>query len=347
MQYPAPISPASLPAPSEWEPLDKKRILRHFLASLRFERVAEYIAMQDDLLPDERIILFFLSSVYEDSYASIRLYNHFIVGFLNFARTSCLRANAQDVDAFIRHYQAKGSRPRTLNTLLAALKSFFRRLVDTGVIDRNPTAFHKKKRAVANKSLPGHLSHSLSADEMSDLFDKLDAFGAPQRDILIMKTLFMTGLRGDELVTLRWKNRVLWQGNWYFDVKGKGSKNRRVFLPDPVVAGLDAFARLHGARPDAPVFGNLRKPQEPIQRPALYKMIKKWSVLLLGRPEVSPHWFRHSCFTHLAAMGAPLESIKAMAGHESIETTMLYNEAAQLMKPAGTLFNTPPAEKRG
>ncbi|WP_308771897.1 hypothetical protein [uncultured Bilophila sp.] len=43
-------------------------------------------------------------------------------------------------------------------------------------------------------------------------------------------------------------------------------------------------------------------------------MIKEWSALLLGRPEISPHWFRHSCITHLTAMGVPLESINAIAG---------------------------------
>ena len=68
-------------------------------------------------------------------------------------------------------------------------------------------------------------------------------------------------------------------------------------------------------------------------------MVKKWLTVLMNRPEVSPHWFRHSCFTALACKGVRLESIKAMAGHASIETTMLYNEAAQLMEPAGAAFD--------
>ena len=45
------------------------------------------------------------------------------------------------------------------------------------------------------------------------------------------------------------------------------------------------------------------------------------------------------CFTYLASKGVRLESIQALAGHASIDTTMLYNEAAQLMVPAGTAFN--------
>ena len=52
-------------------------------------------------------------------------------------------------------------------------------------------------------------------------------------------------------------------------------------------------------------------------------------------------WFRHSCFTYLASKGVRLESIQALAGHASIDTTMLYNEAAQLMVPAGTASINP------
>ena len=55
----------------------------------------------------------------------------------------------------------------------------------------------------------------------------------------------------------------------------------------------------------------------------------------MNRPDVSPHWFRHSCFTYLASKGVRLESIQRLRGHASIDTTMLYNEAAQLMVPAG------------
>ncbi|MBP9497335.1 MAG: site-specific integrase, partial [Bilophila sp.] len=50
-------------------------------------------------------------------------------------------------------------------------------------------------------------------------------------------------------------------------------------------------------------------------------------------------WFRHSCFTQLASRGARLESIQALAGHANIQTTMHYNEAAQLMSPASAIFD--------
>lgn len=95
-------------------------------------------------------------------------------------------------------------------------------------------------------SLLEHISHKLSAEEMFTLFEELESFGALRRDVLIMKSLFMTGLRGEELTTLRWKGKALWQGSWYFDVQGKGSKNRRVCLPDPAAEGLEPLPALAG-----------------------------------------------------------------------------------------------------
>ena len=181
--------------------------------------------------------------------------------------------------------------------------------------------------------------HSLSESEMLLLFDRLAEHGAPQRDILLLKTLFMTGLRGEEAVSLCWKDVTVWQGQRYFNVLGKGSKERRIYLPDEIDEGLNEYGKLTGTSPNQPIFGNLRKPSRRIGRHALYHMVKKWLTALMNRPDVSPHWFRHSCFTYLASKGVRLESIQALAGHASIDTTMLYNEAAQLMVPAGTAFN--------
>lgn len=63
-----------------------------------------------------------------------------------------------------------------------------------------------------------------------------------------------------------------------------------------------------------------------------------WVETCLGK-NVSPHWLRHTCFTQQRLRGATIEAIQASAGHTSIETTMQYNEAAALMKPAGKVFD--------
>ena len=64
MPLPA-LSSTQLPeAIPDWTPLDRKRVLEHFMLSRDYENIAEYISFQSDLLPDERVILFFLHAVY-------------------------------------------------------------------------------------------------------------------------------------------------------------------------------------------------------------------------------------------------------------------------------------------
>lgn len=142
-----------------------------------------------------------------------------------------------------------------------------------------------------------------------------------------------------------WADLCSRQGQWYLDVVGKGSKARRVYLPDAVRDGLE------GAAPGGP----RRAPNSrcsPISAARTATSPGTGCIIWSrnGPPRPSPGRTSRptgsgtAASPTLAARGASLESIKALAGHESIETTMHYNEAAQLMKPAGMVFNDP---KRG
>ncbi len=325
-----------------WEPIVLKEILEHFMASRQYERIGDYIALQDTMVANERIILFFLHTVYDDSLATIQLYARYTTMLINYAQKDFHQITAADIDAFIRHQQKNGSKPATINTSLGALKSFFRHLVDAGIITLNPTAFLKKKKNGQTRVLPGHLAHSLSEQELIQLFKGMSKNNAPLRDQALFHVLFLTGIRAEEAVRLKWSHFVSWQDKWYLDVFGKGSKTRRVYLPKQAVEKIQIYKSdmiiRKGIIDAQPLFAHLYKPNKHITRHGLYVLVKKWCKRLLGRTDVSPHWFRHSCFTQLAHKGASLESIKALAGHESVETTMRYNEAAQLMRPAGMLF---------
>ena len=117
-----------LPAPSfsqlpetlpDWTPLDRKRVLEHFMLSRDYENIAEYISFQSDLLPDERVILFFLHAVYADSTRTIELYALYIIGLFNYAKKSFNLLKAWDIDAYLRHLANKGLKPSSRNTAAA------------------------------------------------------------------------------------------------------------------------------------------------------------------------------------------------------------------------------------
>lgn len=337
----------------EWQPLSLRRILFHFQAQLPTAATAgQSLAHTLDeaaVLPEERVILRFLHAVYGGSAATIQLYARYITGLLNHARLPAAAIGPEQVEDYLRSFEAHGAKPATCAAIAASLKSFFRHMVDSGLMAHNPTALQRKYKGRGKAVLAGHLSHSLSRQDLEHLQEGLRAVGAATRDEALFVLLFMTGLRAEELTRLRWKDLVCWQEQYYLDVQGKGAKARRVYLPGPALQALLRYRAgipglLCGPQPlcpaaaELPLLGHLRDARKSLTRHGVYALVKKWCVALLHRPDVSPHWFRHSCFTQLALKGVPLEAIKALAGHESVETTMRYNEAAALMEAPGKVF---------
>ena len=57
----------------------------------------------------------------------------------------------------------------------------------------------------------------------------------------------------------------------------------------------------------------------------IFNIVKRWSRKAgLQQKCYSPHSFRHFAATRLLDHGVPIHSVKAMLGHESIETTDIY-----------------------
>lgn len=332
-------------APS-WKNLDRKRVLHHFRQSQSFERTDIYLQSCSELQDNEKVIIFWLSKIYGNSLNTIELYARYSVQFLNYACKDFHAITYIDVDAFIKKLQLEGAKAATINTVSATLKSFFKTMVDACFIERNPTSFLKKTKKQREQTLPGHLQHSFSHEEMQTLLAYMHEH-APERDYILVMFLYTTGLRAIEASSLTWNDIIQWQGQWYVDVMGKGAKARRVYIPEKTLTLLMAYRQtnLHivpYAPPKTlstmPVFPSLRAKHRHISRHGLYKVIKRWIFEALGK-DASPHWMRHTCFTQQRLLGASLESIQAGAGHTSIETTMQYNEAAALMAPAGKVFD--------
>ncbi len=329
-----------------WNEINKKRIVYHFTQSLNFERVDIFLKENVELLPNEKVILFWLSKIYGQSMNTVELYCNYIVRFLNYAKKDFNHVTYIDVDAFLRHLTAQGMKPNTINTIGATLKSFFRSMVDARLMEYNPTSFIKKTKKKHKATLQGHLQHSLSADELKTLLNHMRVH-APIRDYIIVHILYTTGLRAIELCNLRWENLVEWQGSWYFDIIGKGTKARRVYVPKISMQELMHFREKIFLMPpympaphleSLPIFSSMRNVKNHLTRHSIFRIARMWVKTCLGK-NASPHWFRHTCFTQQRLRGASIEAIQASAGHSSIETTMQYNEAAALMKPAGNVFD--------
>lgn len=170
----------------------------------------------------------------------------------------------------------------------------------------------------------------LSSEELTRLFEEPDIGTEPGlRDRAILELLYSSGLRVSELTGLNKDHINLRRKE--FMVRGKGQKDRPVFISQQAVDWVQAylderkdaspalFVRVGGSKkPD--VSGNyLRLTPRSVQR-----MVAKYALLAGITKPVSPHTLRHSFATDLLMNGADLRSVQAMLGHSNIATTQIY-----------------------
>jgi integrase/recombinase XerC len=216
---------------------------------------------------------------------------------------------------------AKGHKKSSIARKLAALKSFFRYLVATQRIEKDPLTLIQAPKQ--EKPLPAFLS-------VDDVFQLLGSIKVNKsldvRDRAMLELFYSTGIRVSELVGLNWDD---------FDfqleilrVIGKGSKERIVPFGSVAKEALEAYAaeqrKLWNSpcRGKTPVFLNHRGKR--ITTRSVARIVEKHLGTAGIAVKIGPHGLRHSFATHLLNGGADLRVIQEMLGHASLSTTQRY-----------------------
>jgi site-specific recombinase XerD len=149
------------------------------------------------------------------------------------------------------------------------------------------------------------------------------------RDTAILETLFSTGLRVSELVSLNRDQVNLGRGE--FGIKGKGGKTRVVFLSEEAKTSIETYlkSRSDDYKPLFIHYGGVHEELDGgeymrLTPRSVQRMIARYAKLAGILKTVTPHTLRHSFATDLLTGGADLRSVQMMLGHSSVTTTQVY-----------------------
>lgn len=228
----------------------------------------------------------------------------------------------QQIVHYVTDLKMKGRAAATIARKLAALKAFYRFMVQEDYMPSDPA------EAVEAGTKGTHLPKVLTEDEVEALLSAPDLTTAEGlRDRALLEMLYATGMRVSEIVNLKVENVNLEMK--YVLVFGKGSKERIVPLGSVAAGYLERY--LKEARPTFFVKDE-EDPQtvfiglggQGLTRQRVWELIGQYGRNAGILKHISPHMLRHSFATHLLDNGADLRSVQEMLGHADISTTQIY-----------------------
>jgi integrase/recombinase XerD len=236
-----------------------------------------------------------------------------------------IEGDVADIQAYLGHLFRKKTRASSAARLLSSLKRFYRYCLRQGRIKADPTL------RIDSPKLPRGLPKSLTEEDIENLLAAPRADKAlGLRDKAMLETLYASGLRVSELVTL--KLRQVSQDMGVVRVVGKGSKERLVPLGEEAIAWIrqylkEARPELLGGRAADDLFVTARG--SAMTRQMFWHLLRRYAAQAGLKKSVSPHTLRHAFATHLLNHGADLRVVQLLLGHSDISTTQIYTHVAR------------------
>lgn len=229
-------------------------------------------------------------------------------------------------------------KPATVNAWLAGVRSFFGWLAETQQIPFNPAA--QIKGAGRKGAATRHVRQSLTDEEVRRLLecpDRTTTIG--RRDYAMLMIMLYTSARGIELHRADTDDLSTEHGKLVLLVQGKGHREKDdilVFNADVESAVRDWIAvrgQVEGA-----LFTSFshRSTGARLSIRSLHWIVKHYFKLsgITGRNKTT-HSTRHTAITSAIKHGAPLQKVKGMTRHVSMDTLMIYfHEVDREVDPA-------------
>jgi integrase/recombinase XerC len=258
-------------------------------------------------------------------------FTRYLVGYYGGGEWTWQGVDRLAVRGFLAHLTRRGIGKRSIARALSAVRSLYRFLHLTDVVDANPA------RAVGTPRWERYLPTYLDRAQADRLFVTAESAATSGRfvdvrNLAMLELFYSTGIRLSELRGLNRADLDLL--GQMAKVRGKGRKERIVPVGDQAIRALRAYdaqrdtvVRTVGAGADRfAVFLNLRG-----QRLSVRGVQTVITRMLAGVGEdagLSVHSLRHSFATHLLDAGADLRAVQELLGHASVGTTQIYTHTS-------------------
>ncbi|MBC8448892.1 MAG: site-specific tyrosine recombinase XerD [Chloroflexi bacterium] len=213
----------------------------------------------------------------------------------------------------------------TVARKIAAVKSFFHYLLQSGFLADDPTVTLDSPRV--KKRLP-----RAAASEDIERLLAVAKGESPKalRDTALLELLYATGMRVTELISLDLTDVDLETGT--IRCYGKGAKERELPIHKRSVEALQLYLEkgrprlLRGREDEQALFLNPRG--QRLTRQGLWLIVKQYVQEANLDTNITPHTLRHSFATHMLNRGADLRNVQNLLGHASLSTTQVYTRVS-------------------
>jgi integrase/recombinase XerD len=259
---------------------------------------------------------------------TVQSYQYDLLQFTNYLSAeeiSFERVSPATIMNYFGRLREQGHIARTQSRHLAAIRCFYRYLLQEHVILVDPTT------NLESPKLEQHLPRILSVKEVDLLLSQPNCGTiAGLRDRAMIELMYATGMRVSELVGLNTDQLNLDRG--FVRCLGKGSKERIIPIGEVAVYYNREYLnrgwlRLRKNIWEKAIYLNLHGKR--LTRQGFWKILKEYAKKGGIQKEIAPHVLRHSFATHLLENGADLRVVQEMLGHADVTTTQIYTHLSQ------------------
>jgi integrase/recombinase XerC len=214
----------------------------------------------------------------------------------------------------------QGFKASSVNRKLSSLKSFFKYLAKSGIIDKDPV------KSVSGPKLNTKIPSFVNNKQMEEILD--DAKNFPEgfkgiRDQFLIEILYVTGMRRSELILL--KDNDIDFHNCTLRVTGKRDKQRLIPFSNLTKEKLKKYIQIRNKEiENKSPFLFVKEDGNAMYPKLVYKIINNHLKSISTLSKKSPHVLRHSFATVMLNNGAEINSIKELMGHSSLSSTEIY-----------------------